>query len=64
MEKRTDTERLDWLLDDLQFDEIGGVDVHEEASRLAASVDVFPPGIAEYNRAYRNAIDAAMDSGK
>lgn len=57
----TDTERLDWLMDDLGIDEIGNVDIHEEVSRLMIGT----PGMTHsqaYAIAYRAGIDTAMNS--
>ena len=58
---RPDTARLDWLLDDLGIDEMGGVDIHEMAYTLLH--DTGHPSTTNreaYAAAYRLAIDAAM----
>lgn len=57
-----DRERMDFLINETQFDSIGGLDVHEAVDAIArrmgrpVTVDEYPK---LYMQAYRNIIDAA-----
>lgn len=63
-----DRERLDFLINDIQFDSIGGFDVHEEvdaivreSGRTEADVDEYPH---IYMLAYRRIIDKTMEASR